>query len=1130
VDSADKFCAECGTPLGQTPQPVRTPAQSATESPAQERRFISALFIDIVGFTPLTEERDSEEVRQMLTRYFDRAREIVERFGGVIDKYIGDAVMAVWGAHVAHEDDAERAVRAALELVEAVEELGRTEGMDGLRARAGVLSGEAAVGGDGNATTGLIIGDTVNTASRLQSAAAPGTVLVGPSTRDLASNAIEFESAGLLDLKGKSEPVEAFRALRVVGGHRGARRADGLVPPFVGRGDELRLLKDNLHAVERDGRLRMVSIVGQGGIGKSRLADELWNYVDGLTDTVYWHHGRSPAYGESLEYWAVGEMVRQRCGIAAGEDDHRARTRLRTTLAEFVPDSDDRAWMEPRLESLLGLSGEVTADREEFFAAWRLLFTNVATRGPAVMVFEDLHWADDGMLDFIEDFVSVADAPILVVTLARPDILDRRPGWGSGRANSLSAHLAPLAAATMMELVRGVVKNASGPVLDRIVGHAGGIPLYAVELLRMLMAQGMLAPTDDGRYELTGDAGDIEIPDSLHGMVGARLDQFDPAERSLIADAAILGQSFTLEGLVTLQGGRSEDLEIALEPLVRREILSVNRDPRSPERGQYRFVQSIIREVAHQRVSRADRYDRHVKVAEYYDSLGLPEVAGVVASHYLDALEASPDGAGSDDLRVHVLDALLAAADRAGALQSHSQVVRLCKRGIDLSSSPDERGELLIRAARAAHAGLDPDAERYAREAGDAFEAAGKTDGVLRAATTLARLLDDVNRSNEAWPMLEPLVERAGTEVTPEALGELSRSLMLDGEWTRSLEWCDRALALAEEQNSIPVFVDTLITKGTGLGIAHRTREALILLEAGLELSREHQLAASKRRVLRNLAYVGSSDTWNPGLSIERLEDARRLGDPRHLAEAIVERANGLLESFEWEESSALLDELDPLDLTPEVADGYWGVVLTRRLWSEADAAPVVSERMARRDQLAGVGDSQMLAGFEYEVIQEAIWLGRFEEAYERAASNVPVTPVRLDLWFRMLSSILMNDHARVQATLTDAEANPYRGRHTDTMRHATRGGSSALAGDIAAAESEWRGALELAAEAYPIQTELTMVALACHSLGAENRFGRECGRRAYDLLFERGAMGFMAAFSTGLVEPAEESSARETG
>ena len=1089
---------------------------------------MSALFIDIVGFTPLTEQRDSEEVRQMLTRYFDRAREIVERFGGVIDKYIGDAVMAVWGAQVAHEDDAERAVRAALELVDAVEQLGQSEQMDGLRARAGVVSGEAAVGGDGNATTGLIIGDSVNTASRLQSNAQPGTVLVGLATRNLAAGAIEFEPAGMLELKGKAAPVEAFRAVRVVGGQGGAKRADGLVPPFVGRADELRLLKDNLHAVERDRQLRMVSIVGQGGIGKSRLVDELWNYVDGLTETFYWHHGRSPAYGESVGYWAVAEMVRQRCGIAEGDDDHRARTRLRTTLAEFVADSDDRAWMEPRLESLLGLTDEATGDRVELFAAWRLLFTNIAGLGPTVMVFEDLHWADDGMLDFIEDLVSVADSPILLVTLSRPTLLERRPGWGSGQSNSLSAHLAPLAPGTMADLVLGVIEDAPKSVVDRLVQHAGGIPLYAVELLRMLAAKGLIEPSPEGRYILVGDADHIEIPDSLHGIVGARLDQLGPEERSLIADAAILGQSFTLEGMVALHGGTPETLEEAMGPLVRREILSVNRDPRSPERGQYRFVQSIIREVAHQRVSRSDRFKRHIEVAEYFASLGLPEVSGVVASHYLDALESAHENAEVANLRSKTLEALLAAADRAGALQSHAQVVQLCNRGIDLSASPTQRGELLIRAARAAHSALDPNAESYARQAMEAFEEASESAGALRSATTLARLLNDTGRSNEAWPILEPLVTAAEDDATPESLGELARSLMLDGATSRSLAWCDRALAAAEAVDSIPVFVDTLITKGTGLGIQHRTRESLVLLEAALELSRQHQLTAPKRRVLRNLAYTRTSDTpASPELAIERLEDARRIGDPRELTEAMIERASDLIWEFEWEEADRLIDRIEPDDLPLDVAYSYWSEVLFKSMLA-GPPGPPADERAEWRDRVSGVGDRQTVANFEADMVHEDLLLGNFAASYDRAAEKLPQVPLRLDLWWRTLSAILLGDRERVADTAADTAANPFRGRHADAMKHACSGALAALDRASALADEEWQKALDLADEVYPLGIRVQLIAAAAHSLGPTSDLGRQCGRLAYDILTERGAYGLMAPFADALIPP--EQAVGDTG
>ncbi|HLB44090.1 MAG TPA: adenylate/guanylate cyclase domain-containing protein, partial [Candidatus Limnocylindrales bacterium] len=305
-----KFCSECGTVLaapapgaaGSARQPAAQPSpQQQQATSGAERRLVSVLFADLVGFTPFAEERDSEDVRETLTRYFDLARELIERYGGTVEKFIGDAVMAEWGAPTAHEDDAERAVRAALELVDAVTSLGA-----GIQARAGVLTGEAAVT-LGATNQGMVAGDLVNTASRLQSVAPPGSVLVGESTQRAASAAIAFEPAGEQTLKGKQAPVAAWRALRVVAERGGRNRASGLEPPFVGRADEMRLLKDLFHATGREKKLRVVSVIGPAGIGKSRLTWEFSKYIDGLVENVYWHSGRSPAYGEGITFWALGE-------------------------------------------------------------------------------------------------------------------------------------------------------------------------------------------------------------------------------------------------------------------------------------------------------------------------------------------------------------------------------------------------------------------------------------------------------------------------------------------------------------------------------------------------------------------------------------------------------------------------------------------------------------------------------------------------------------------------------------------------------------------------------------------------------------------------------------------------------
>ena len=310
-----KFCGECGTDL-RAGAPAA--ASEAAEAPTAERRLVSILFADLVGFTTLSESRDAEAVRELLNRYFETATQIIGSYGGTVEKFIGDAVMAVWGAPTAFEDDAERAVRSALDLVAAVQAIGTEIGAD-LLLRAGVLTGEAAVT-LGAANQGMVAGDLVNTASRLQSVAPPGTVLVGESTMQAASGAIAFEPAGEQLLKGKAAPVPAFRALRVVARRGGAGRNEQLEAPFVGRGPELRMLKDFHVATGAERRPRLVSIVGQGGIGKSRLVWEFQKYMDGVTEVVYWHQGRSPAYGEGISFWALAEMVRGRAAITEADD------------------------------------------------------------------------------------------------------------------------------------------------------------------------------------------------------------------------------------------------------------------------------------------------------------------------------------------------------------------------------------------------------------------------------------------------------------------------------------------------------------------------------------------------------------------------------------------------------------------------------------------------------------------------------------------------------------------------------------------------------------------------------------------------------------------------------------------
>ncbi|MGZ4213952.1 MAG: adenylate/guanylate cyclase domain-containing protein, partial [Actinomycetota bacterium] len=546
-DPRAKFCGECGAAL------VEQPAAAAPAPRTAERRLVSVLFADLVGFTSLSESRDAEDTRELLTRYFDECARLVSRYGGVVEKFIGDAVMAVWGTPTAMEDDAERAVRTALDIVQAVADLGREVGAPGLRARAGVLTGEAAVtlGATGQ---GMVAGDLVNTASRIQSQAAPGTVLVGDATKLITESAIVYEDAGAHELKGKAEPIPLYRALRVVAARGGVMKSTGLEPPFTGRDRELRLIKDLFHASAEERRAHLVSVTGIAGIGKSRIAWEFEKYVDGLAEVILWHKGRCLSYGEGVTYWALAEMVRMRAGIIEAEEASSALDKLRASVTEFVPDVDERQWVELRLAHLLGLGEGGTHQREELFGAWRLYFERMAGKRPTVLMFEDMQWADASLLDFIEYLLDWSpNFPLYVVTLARPELTDRRPNWGAGKRNFHSLHLEPLPGTAMQELLVGLVPGLPSELRERILARTEGIPLYAVETVRMLLDRGLLA-LEGNSYKPTRPIDAIEVPGTLHALIAARLDGLAQAEREVIQDASVLGKTFANAALSALSG------------------------------------------------------------------------------------------------------------------------------------------------------------------------------------------------------------------------------------------------------------------------------------------------------------------------------------------------------------------------------------------------------------------------------------------------------------------------------------------------------------------------------------------------------------------------------------------------
>jgi class 3 adenylate cyclase len=558
-----KFCGECGTPLAAG-------SAAAVHAPAPELRPVSVLFVDLVGYTGLAESRDAEDVRELLSRYFDTARTIVGRYAGVVEKFIGDAVMAVWGSPQAREDDAERAVRAGLELVDAVAAFGEEVGAPELRARAGIVTGQvAAVAAAGEA---MVVGDSVNTASRVQSVAEPGSVYVDDTTRQATSAAIAYADAGEHTVKGKKDPLHLWRAERVVAGVAGARGDGSLEGPFVGRDSELRLIKELFHAGVERRSARLVSVTGPPGVGKTRLRRELENYVDGLAGTVLWHSGRCLSYGEGVAYFALAEIVRQRLGIPEDEAPEEAARKLALGLERWITDASERDFLEPRLGALIGVASP-GLDRQELFAGWRLFFERLSDELPVALSFEDLHWADDGLIDFIDHLLEwSADRPIFIIDFARPELTERRGGWPAGRRGATPLSLEPLSDEAVGDLLDGLVRGLPAEARGRIVSQAEGIPLYALETVRALADRGALA-SGNGKLEPAGELGDLDVPATLSSLLAARLDALAPNERELVKAMAVFGGSFPRSAAAALSGLGEEQLEEVLASLVRKQVL-----------------------------------------------------------------------------------------------------------------------------------------------------------------------------------------------------------------------------------------------------------------------------------------------------------------------------------------------------------------------------------------------------------------------------------------------------------------------------------------------------------------------------------------------------------------------------
>jgi predicted ATPase/class 3 adenylate cyclase len=912
------FCGECGSRLDGAAAPV---GDAHAPTAAVERRVVSVLFADLVGFTTLAEGRDAEEVRELLSRYFEIARQVVTRYGGTVEKFIGDAVMAVWGTPIAKEDDAERAVRAALDLVTAVSDLGSELQAPELAARAGVLSGEAAVT-VGAVGQGMVAGDLVNSASRVQAIAEPGTVVVGETTRRASDAAVAYSDAGVHVLRGREDAMQLWRALRVTAGRAGSLRPEGIEPPFVGRERELRLVKEHLHASADERKAHLVSVIGIAGIGKSRLAWELYKYVDGVEQTVQWHRGRCLAYGDGVAYSALAEMVRMRAGIAEGEEPESAQAKLRETVALHVEDREERAWIEPRLAHLLALGEPKTGELPDLFAGWRLFFERIAERDPVVLVFEDMQWADAPLLEFVDHLLEWSrNHPIFVLVLARPELADRHPHWTLGKRNSTSLSLEPLSRSAMEALVDGFVPGLPEDLRRQILDAAEGIPLYAVETVRMLLDRGLLEQHGN-EYRPTGPIDSLEIPETLHGLIAARLDGLAADERTLLQHASVLGKTFTKAALAAVTQQAVPELDGLLESLVRKEILSLQADPRSPERGQYGFLQDLLRQVAYETLPRKQRKIMHLAAAEYLEQEWLDgdeDVVEIVASHYLVAIELDPSGADAGEIRAKALATLTRAGERAASLAASESAQRYFEQALELADDPVAQAELHERAGKMAmRIGRTAEARSHFEQAIALYDSAGRPLAGVRVSVALGdltwtqegdieRAVLDMERSFEVLVSEEPSFELAMLAA------QLARVLFFSGRSDEAMARNEFALAIAEALELPEVLSQALNTKSLLLSGLGRHQEARLLIRYALDLALANDLSEAALRAYNNLA--GVADTLNrshEALNTFRAmsELAQRVGDREFGRRADTSTIRVLIDRGEWDEALELADEL----------------------------------------------------------------------------------------------------------------------------------------------------------------------------------------------------------------------------
>ena len=819
--------------------------------------MVTVLFCDLVGFTAASEAADPEDVRARIRPYHARLRLEIERYGGTVEKFIGDAVMAAFGAPAAHEDDAERAVRAGLRILEAIEELNDEDPALALHVRIGINTGEAvvALGARPEEGEGIVTGDVVNTASRLQGAAPVNGIAVSEQTYRQTERVFDYEELEPVQVKGKTEPLALYRPL-AARARFGSDVTRTHTAALVGRELEKPLLIGTFERSAQQRSCQLVTIVGEPGVGKSRLCAELFAYIeDRPGQLVRWRQGRSLPYGEGIAFWALGEIVKAECGILESDSPDEVEAKLERALPA---DDPDRLWLRARLAPLVGAPGEA-ASQEESFTAWRRFLEALAAQGPTVLVFEDLHWADDALLSFLEHLADWSQGvPLLILCTARPELHEQHPSWAAGLRNATTINLAPLSDEETARLIGSLLERVVLPAETQqaLLERAGGNPLYAEEFVRLLADRDLLS----GRLD------DVQLPDSVQALIAARLDTLSPERKSLLQDASVMGKLFWAGAVAEMGNRDSREVELALHELARKELVRPARTSSMAGDAEYGFWHLLVRDVCYGQIPRAARAARHRAAAGWLERKAgerAEDMADVLAYHYLSALElvrAAADADQAHELEAKAIRYLALAGERALTLDVERAEASLAKALALAPAGHPERPSLLERWAQAAQqqnrlqetrAALEEALELYRRQ--DASVAAGRVLTAL--SNVLARLGDP--REEEALAEALELLEAQppGPELVA-AYAQLASIRAVGGAYREAIGAAERALALAAELG-LPEPARALGYRG--MARAHLgERQGLEDMRRALELAVEQGQGRSAAVLYNNLAVA----TW----------------------------------------------------------------------------------------------------------------------------------------------------------------------------------------------------------------------------------------------------------------------------